>query len=225
MEAIFNGNSLIIPGKDVVKDNPDDVFNTPEIVVRSVYRDILTRHLTAEPRRLLDPGAGGGIWGIVAREQWQEVFIEGVELRPLKNPNPAVYDYWQSGEDFLLANVSLTDLVIGNPPYGVTGGKRDRTLCEKFIRTGMKNLRERGVMVFLLKTVYLEGIERGRSLFRQYRPAAVYVSSRRIHFRKNAKGKKGTNNVSYSLFVWQKEHRVEDGTRLHWWDYETGKVW
>lgn len=223
MEAILNGNSIIIPGKDPVKDNPNDVYDTPEIVVRSVYRDILTRHLTTEPLRILDPGAGGGIWGKVGREHYRDAFIEGVELRPLKNPNPDVY-WWHSGEDFLLSDYSLTDLVIGNPPYGASKGKRDRTLAEKFIRHSMGHLRDRGILAFLLKTVYLEGVDRGKSLFREFRPSAVYVSSRRINFRKNAKGKKGTNNVSYSMFVWDKAHSPDAGTTLHWWDFETGKV-
>ena len=228
MDAILNGNSLIIPGKDPVKDNPDDVYNTPEIVVKSAFRDILPRHLMDAPERILDPGAGNGVWGIVARQHYRDAFIQGIELRNLPNPDANTYDRaWEAGRDFLSDMwIPDTDLVIGNPPYGATGGKRDRLLCEKFIRKGLSLLRPGGTLAFLLKTVYLEGIERGRGLFTQHRPAAVYVSSRRIHFRLNGKGAKGTNNVSYSLFVWENRARPVggEGTRLYWWDYETGKV-
>jgi methylase of polypeptide subunit release factors len=69
------------------------------------------------PARILDPGAGGGIWGTEARSRWPESNITGVELRTI---NPALqfpYDCWYTA-DFLTCPIPQPfDLVIGNPPY------------------------------------------------------------------------------------------------------------
>ena len=58
-------------------------------------------------------------------------------------------------------------------------------------------------MLYLLKTVFLEGTGRFNGLFRDIPIWKVFVSSRRIPFRPETKGNK-TNTVSYSVFIWKK---------------------
>ena len=81
------------------------------------------------------------------------------------------------------------DVIIGNPPY---------SLALEFVNKSLGLLSERGVLILLLRTAFLESKSRYR--FWQKNPlSGLYTLSKRPSFTG-----KGTDATSYSWFVWDK---------------------
>lgn len=207
--------NMAVEGKDPAKDNPNDVYNTPLPFVR-VALGIINDW---QPTDILDPGAGNGVWGQVARELWPDAYIAGVELRQL--PKPSAYDTWHRENFLFYQTYHSFDLVMGNPPYGVSEGKKDKKLAEKFVRRSLAFTRPGGRVYLLLKSVFTEAEGRMQGLFKEYPPLAIYQSARRIPFRPETNGNK-TNTVAYSMFLWEKDRRQR--TEFYWFDWKTGEV-
>lgn len=162
--------------------------------------------------RVLDPGAGTGVWGAVARKFMPEVIIDGVELQPCTPCKK--YNNWYFGDFFRYAAQCpyAYDLIIGNPPYG--GLHRD--MAELFIRMSLSMLESDGVLLFLLRSAFFEGQERGKKFFKEFRPCDMYQLSRRPSFTGNGK----TDSTAYSVFVWNKGYHPEYTRAWHLdWDY------
>ena len=143
--------------------------------------------------RILDPGAGAGIWGACCRNLWPQAWIAGVELREVRPAD--AYDQWVTGE---FNEVTLTDpapgtwdLVVGNPPY------RE---AQSFLRAGLHYLRPGGRLLYLLRLAFLEGKGRGCGLFREQPVKRVEVCMSRPSFTANGK----TNATSFAFFLWEK---------------------
>lgn len=204
------------------EDIDNDTYPTPEPLVRAALRLLKGELYTALdggvngytptpiqpfiplPQRILDPGAGAGIWGKVAREIWPQAYIVGVELNKAPNPDANVYDWWHDGVDYREFDPGIGfDLVIGNPPYGKSDGKKDRKLAEKFVRRSISFLNPGGHVLFLLKSVFRHGSGRNQGLFVDHPYMAVFDSASRVSFFKSARGA-STNDVDYSLFFWKK---------------------
>lgn len=185
-----------------------DHYPTPSGLVRAALQ-LVPDGMSVE--RILDPAAGTGVWGAVARERWPEAFIEGVEIQPCL-PNQK-YDSWKIDNffSFVEAHNGPYDLIIGNPPYG----KPVKNMAELFVRGCIPLLSDTGKLMFLLRSAFLEGIDRGQNFYKEHCPTDVYQLMRRPSFTGNAK----TDSTAYSLFVWDKTTPVY--TRL-WhldWDY------
>lgn len=183
----------------VLPDRRDsDFYPTDSGTVRSVLRDI---SCNLNPRDILDPGAGGGVWGTVARGVWPKSRITGMEIRDV--PKPEDYDGWICPVDFLTKPVypGGYDLVMGNPPYAH---------AESFVRKGLEYLRPGGVLVYLLRLAFLEGQRRRDGLFADYPPELVYVCSKRPSFSGDGK----TNATAFGCFVWSEGWTGR--TSLHW---------
>jgi len=213
----------ILPGKDRVKDNPDDYYETPQQLARSAMRVIPLD--SGSPRRVLDPGAGMGIWGAEVRKYFPHVTsIVGVEIDERLSCAEG-YTHWIHTDyrDFDPQKYGLTnfDLIVGNPPYGVSQGKRDRLLAEKFVLKSLSMLSSRGYVLFLLKTAFLESAERFHGLFHKHRPDKVYILANRIPFKPLEYGSK-TNQISYALFLWSAQPTSH--TFLYWMDWKTGEI-
>lgn len=150
-----------------------------------------------EPNRILDPGAGSGVWGEAARERWPWAHIIGVEIE--SSPCPNAYSGWWS-EDYLDRVFGNYDLIMGNPPYAH---------AEQFIRRSLTQLNYGGVCVFLLRLAFLESQSRGRGLFREHPPERVSVCMKRPVFYGD-----GGGATAFCYMVWRNGHRGE--TRLMW---------
>lgn len=153
------------------------------------------------PRRILDPGAGCGSFGKVARELWPQAEITGCELRDI--PVPVAYDRWHTG-DFVklyVKPVPVYDLIIGNPPF------RE---AEPFVRTALPLLVPGGHLIFLLRLAFLEGQRRRDGLFTEFPPKEVWVLSKRPSFMASGK----TNATAFCALLWQ--HGWEGRTSLSW---------
>lgn len=153
-----------------------------------------------EATRILDPGAGTGIWGRAARRLYPHAFIMGYEIRE-ETEKPNAYDVWRH-DDFLLAPPhEHSNLVIGNPPY---------EYAEQFVRGGLDSLLPQGYLIFLLRLNFLESNTRVNGLYREYPPQSVIVRASRISFT----GNKRQNSNGYAYFIWQKGWKGE--TVLKW---------
>ena len=188
-----------------------DHYPTPSGLVRAAL-ELVPDGMNVE--RILDPASGTGVWGAVARKRWPEAFIEGVELQ-VANPC-ASYDSWKTMDyfRFLAAHHNGPyDLIIGNPPYG----KPIKTMAELFVRASMSVLAPEGKLMFLLRSAFFEGIDRGRDFFVKHRPTDMYQLMRRPSFTGNNK----TDSTAYALFVW--DHTKPNYTRAWHLDWEYGE--
>ncbi len=154
------------------------------------------------PKRVLDPGAGpGGAWGKAARARWPKAWIEGVEIQTVENPGG--YNLWWKATDYLTGwpTQPAFDAIIGNPPY---------CLLEPFIATSLKRLAPGGQILFMTRLAFLEGQKRRDTLWREHRPAKVWICSKRPSFQADNK----TNSTAFCLVYWVNQWRGE--TTLGW---------
>lgn len=191
---------IIRTTKPLKPRNEFDYYPTPIEFVEAALNFV-----TYTPTKILDPGAGDGIWGKVAREKWPNAIIYGVEVQP-KFTKPNCYDQWFN-EDFLNWEANTTfDLIIGNPPYG----KPIRDAAEFFTRKCYSYLEDERLLVFLLRLAFLEGQDRGKYFWPNYSPKKVTVCSKRPSFTGNGK----TDATAYGIYQWEKGWQGD--TKLSW---------
>ena len=180
--------------KDLPKRKENDFYPTPYELCEAV----LVKKLILIPRRnwiaeVLDPGAGGGVWGKAVRIVKSPANITGVELRNVEKP--VYYDTWYKNTDFLSWETdSKYTLIIGNPPYKHS---------EEFIDKSLDLLEDKGWLVFLLKLSLLESKKRYSKYYspsKGLNPKQVLVSTRRVSFT----GDRKSNADAYGIFVWEK---------------------
>lgn len=197
---------IITTDKPMRERDPHDFYPTPFTLCDRAMGLVLNTNML-QPHRILDPGAGTGVWGMAARRRWRDAFIYGVELRKVSKPSD--YDYW-ANQNFLeeYAPSIPSDLVIGNPPY---------KHAEQFVRKSHDLLTPRGEMIFLLRLAFLEGQARGKGLWCEIPPSFVYVLSKRPSFITEGDKKGKTDATAYALFHWVKgDHHP---TTLSWLDW------
>lgn len=188
-------------------------FPTPPGIARYAVQKLLP--VMAGPRlRILDPGAGTGVWGKAARDRWPKAFICGVDLPGV--PRVPEYSFWRS-QDFRSTARTWSqfehirfDVVVGNPPY---------SMAEEFIRLGCDVLKPGGYLVFFLRLAFWAGQKRGLGLWRDYPPYEIVPSSRRPSFTGNGVSDQKTE---YALFVWRKGFR---GPFRLPFDYKQPETW
>lgn len=96
------------------------------------------------------------------------------------------------------------DVVITNPPY--------RQALE-FVKKGLRDVRDGGKVIMLLKLVFLEGQNR-KAFFREHPPKVVYVFSKRLKIQQPGKDYKGTSMLCFAWFVWEKGYKGK--TEVEW---------
>lgn len=185
-----------------------DQYKTEPNLVRAAYQAYWPELADCQPNRILDPGAGEGVWGSVAREAWPESNITGVELQSL--PHPPAYDAWRPGQDyrdwaatFLSVTNLKYDLVVGNPPY---------RHAEEFIQRSWQLLKPGGIILFLLRLSFQSGVRRCEEFWPAYPLSDVGIVVRRPSFYGNS-----TNATDYGIFMWRKGQGYPSGgwpTRL-----------
>lgn len=172
-----------------------DLYVTPRENVE-IALDFLVERVSAllhrNNWRILDLGAGPGVWGQAVRVRWPNAFIHGVELRDI--PNPGSYDLWSRIDMRSWAAVYACptfDLVLGNPPY---------SLDEEAVRIGLDRVCSGGHVMMLLPITFLTSQSRRDGLYAEY-PLRYYAQfSQRISW--NGSGK--TPPRDHALYVWQK---------------------
>ncbi|MBP1467638.1 hypothetical protein EYB53_018130 [Candidatus Chloroploca sp. M-50] len=161
-----------------------DYYPTPYALADAVLANLAATG--ANPKTILDVGAGSGVFGTAARSWFPNAHITGIELR--NEPHPAAYDTWYAATDALLCELPKVDAIIGNPPYD---------LAEPILRRVLPQLNVAGCALFVLRLSFLGSVK--REAFWNAHPAAeVSIIVPRPSF--TADGK--TDAAEYALFRW-----------------------
>lgn len=177
-----------------------DFYPTPIELVRNALE--LIDH---DPIYILDPCAGLGVWGGVARRKWAGAWIVGVD-QFFSTPQRD-YDRWIN-QDFrsFMPNDEQYDLIVMNPPFNI---------ALEFIQHARLHLAPKGILLALVKITFLCSQERALNFWPLYRPRSVHTLGKRPSF--SGDGKTGVGE-EYILVTWGKESA--DSTQL-----EIGRMW
>jgi hypothetical protein len=201
---------IIYSSKQLQPRRERDYYPTPiELATEAVrvYKSIFPQPV----KKILDPGAGDGVWGRAAYPFYPTATYTGVEINPENKIIFPYMDWWI--HDFLTFESNMKyNLILGNPPY---------KHIEKFIEKSYSLLADGGHILFLLRLAFLEGQQRHASFYtKELRPKRVFVSTRRISFR----GDRKSDSTAYAMFLWEKDYKLPV-TLLDWlsWEYNDGK--
>jgi SAM-dependent methyltransferase len=171
-----------------------DFYETPLDVAQkalSMLPEDLSGPMYQSYARILDVGAGTGVWGKAALKRWPNAHVEGIDLTPQSSQH-CRYDVWHQ-RDFLTADLGKFDAVIGNPPYNQ---------AEQFVLHGLQHLQRGGSLLLLLRLGFLEGKGRMSRIWSKHPPSDVAVLSRRVSFTGDGR----TDATAYGIFRWQEGH-------------------
>lgn len=179
-----------------------DFYPTERSLVRKALpivfpmQDVIESGKKLPSIRILDPGAGAGVWGMESRRYFQQFFetvdLVGVEIQEGVPPNP-VYDRWYT-HDFMQweGEEEPFHIVLGNPPF---------KWGETFVQHAMNFLKPSGIMAYLLPLDFLCSDSRYEELYRQYPLTKLYPIARRASFT----GDRKTGGTNYAIFKWVKD--------------------
>lgn len=187
---MLNGNRM----KSHRSRSPRDMYETPLALAEAAIMEIRTdgTFKNKSPIACLDVGCGGGVWGEAINHLF--FIVDGIDIEP-KIPNTQYYDSVVTLDYLHFFPDEKYDVIIGNPPY---------SLAEEFIRHSFQLLRDDGIIYFLLRLSFLEGIKRCRGLFKEFPLKKVYVCSRRPSFFSSDGEHHTTDTLAYAMFLWQK---------------------
>lgn len=159
------------------------------------------------PRRILDPSAGSGVFGRVARALWPDAYIVGVEPRESETQGLRAGPYnevmpWAL-DDFMatLAMTDEFDVVLTNPPFSGFGTKRHPTpWWVQLDDAGL--LSEDAALGFVGLTQWGQ-IERVAPFLEDWSPACQIRVGGRVGYR----GDGEADLREYSLWCWGKRDR------------------
>lgn len=184
--------------------DPDDFYPTDVRVCKAALRKLPPLNFS----RVIDAGAGSGVWGTAIKPRIACTLI-GVELRQVE-PHP-LYNQWITG-NFMTVDLPDVDLVTGNPPF---------LFALEFVLRGLQLVQKRtGVLYYLLPLNFLAGKERKELIYDVIPPQDVYVLSLRPSY--SADGKTAIN-TQYALYKWDMGKPIKAPT-LHFMDYKADTV-
>jgi len=193
--------------------SPRDFYETPiELAIKAMDRLYEDENLPIDLRGL-DAGCGNGIWGVASTILPVNKVIDGIDIELQDIVTCAFYSSVITGNFLEYKSDYAYDIVFGNPPY---------SLAEEFIRHSFTLLKEGGYIYFLLRLSFLEGIDRGKYLFKNYPPKRVYVCSRRPSFFSTG-NRHTTDTLAYAMFLWQEGYEDRPEIDFLDWEYEKWK--
>ena len=165
-----------------------DFYATPPDVVKKLTENI---DLSKWGCDVLEPNAGNGNICRVIKNKYPTKKLTSIEIRDCEfNSLNECSDEVIIGDYITLPITSKYDIIIGNPPFNI---------AKECILKSLSLLKDEGVLIFLLRTAFLES--KVRYDFWQENPISnLYVLSKRPSFT----GGKGTDSTSYSWFIWDK---------------------
>lgn len=221
----MSSNYIHKPDYDPKIENPSDYFPTPIELCRNAIKDLFPDKSLRRGFRVLDAGAGcTGNWGRSLKSLWPNADVVGVDLPDVLPPvidNP--YNTWiqKDYRDLTIEDVdgSMMDMVIGNPPYSTSMGKRDMHLAEKFVEKSLELLKPDGKLFFFLRTDFLAGGYRQQNFWNKYSPDVVHICAERVNFFPE-RGTGQTHN--HCIIEWTKydEDALFVDPRIHFWSWK-----
>ena len=165
----------------------NDFYTTPPETVRALL-DNFDGISSAD--RILVPSAGNGQIIRVLREYGYDNRIDAVELRPEEQATLETLADIVTIGSFFDYNPGLGyDVIIGNPPY---------SMALEFINKSLELLHPGGLLIFLLRTNFLESEKRFK-WWQEHPISGLYTLHKRPSFTGH-----GTDATSYSWFVWER---------------------
>lgn len=197
--------------------------------------------LATEAPTILEPGAGGGIWGKAARFLWPDSYIVGVELRNALNPYHTDCDPTlpMNHPDFMPPTLFTVSKMLTMPDYNIwcTGSFFDPGMelirvtggydfvmgnpafdkAEEYVHQAMSLLAPGGLLVYLLPLNFLAGQKRAKQLWPNTPIYKHLTLSRRPSFLGIEDSTK-TDAREYSVYIFRKgdTHRGYTGDWLLW---------
>ena len=187
-----NRSSAVMQQRSEPHTSLDD-FPTPPCATRALCEDLHSRHLI-QNQTCREPAANRGHM-VRPLEEWFDHVARS-----------DIFDYGcgYPVQDYLFGPPpSPVDWTITNPPF---------RLAEQFIDRALQTSRV-GVAV-IVRTAFLEGVGRYKTLFVRQRPAAVMQFSERVVMHKGKLSAKGSTATAYCWIVW--EHDYKGPTEFCW---------
>lgn len=153
---------------------------------------------------MLDPSAGAGVFGMVARDIWRNR-LRSVGIEPREEEESNLCRHYNEPYVGLFEDFTVEcgfDVIATNPPF---------KHFSEFVRKGKGALRQGGYLLLLgLNEIGSRGSE-SRELFREWCPIQQLRIAGTVGFRgpglnPNTGKKWGMDSRSYSFWVWQKGH-------------------
>lgn len=113
------------------------------------------------------------------------------------------------------------DVILTNPPYLRDSLKTNQGLSDYIVKS-LKEIKDGGTVIMLLKTLFLESQVRYEKIFKHYPPSKIYIYSDRISCYKQNDITKTQGAISYSIFIWHKikDMNFKNPTKLDWIRYK-----
>ena len=168
-----------------------DYFPTPPWATRAFCEKVLPRVANPLSAVCWDPACGAGHMSRTLGEYFAATWA--TDVHDYGWGQDAIHDFLMP---FLPRDVTFgtgIDWVITNPPF---------KLAAEFIRNGL-DVAVQGVAV-LVRTAFLEGIDRHKTLFSPRPPALVAQFTERVAMAKGRLDKEATTATSYCWIVWRK---------------------
>jgi len=174
--------------KNKYKDNLD-LYETPSIATKCIIDELLL----PLDSKIWEPADGmGAISNVLQDAGYTD--IKRSDIR--------------SGTDFFdCVDQPIYDVIMTNPPY---------TYAQEFIEKSLRQVREGGYVVMLLRLSFLESMKR-REFFKCTGLYHLYVSCRRISMYPYGKPQATAGFVSYAWYVWKIGYTGEP--KLGWINY------
>lgn len=187
-----NTSSAVMQQRSEPHDSLDD-FPTPPWATRALCEWLLGQGHNIDNHSVTEPACNRGHM----LKPLQEYFAvsRGYDVHD--------YDFGYPVRDYLMGEADKVGWTITNPPF---------RLAAEFIAQGLKSS-QIGVAV-IVRSAFLEGQERYRSLFNVTPPSDILQFTERVVMHKGKLTATGSTATAYCWIVWRKQ--APEGTRFHW---------
>lgn len=187
-----NTSSAVMQQRQEARDSLD-FFPTPAWATRALCEHVLPAVWWSPQMTACDPACGEGHMARPLGEYFAEVIASDVHS----------YGFG-AVQDFLFPHeATFPDWIITNPPF---------RLAHQFIEQGLNEAR--GGVAMLVRTSFLEGVDRFERLFSVTPPAVVAQFVERVPMVKGRVDRAAASATSYAWLVWRCGDRRE--TKLVW---------
>lgn len=179
-----------------------DFYPTPDGMTEDIVSYIADNY-GKDYSRVLDIGAGHGVFGAAVRNIMNTDLLDGVESDP-EFEHHSAYSNWINQDFNLWLNDNPYDLIIGNPPYVKN--------LPVWVNRARDMLAPKGIFCWLLRTEFMAGKRRQREIFSKWRPYEVVQIVGRVSFKYPETSASG--NYDSAFYIWGKD--TAPTTQLQW---------